>query len=111
MLETFDAPDPSATCGRRLTTTLPTQALTLLNDGFVRNQARRFAERVIEKAGPAADAELLTAYRLALSRDPSLHEIESGQEFLRIALAYRRSSDPARILSGDANCLPGTHPR
>jgi hypothetical protein len=83
MLETFDAPDPSTTCGRRLTTTLPTQALTLLNDGFVRNQARRFAERVIEKAGPEGKAEVRAAYRLALSRNPSAHEIESGQEFLR----------------------------
>jgi hypothetical protein len=83
MLETFDAPDPSTTCGRRLTTTLPTQALTLLNDGFVRNQARRFAERVIEKAGPEAKAEVRVAYRLALSREPSSYEIESGQEFLR----------------------------
>jgi hypothetical protein len=82
MLETFDAPDPSTTCGRRLTTTLPTQALTLLNDSFVRNQARRFAELVIEKAGSDGEAEIRAAYRLALSRDPSAHEIKSGQEFL-----------------------------
>ncbi|MBG7608376.1 MAG: DUF1553 domain-containing protein, partial [Verrucomicrobia bacterium] len=40
MMEVFDAPDPSASCGQRNGTTVPTQALALLNDPFVRNQAR-----------------------------------------------------------------------
>jgi hypothetical protein len=57
MLEAFDAPDPATTSGRRLTTTLSTQALVLLNDAFVRNQARLFAERIIEKAAPDEEHE------------------------------------------------------
>ncbi len=82
MLEAFDAPDPNVTCGRRLITTLATQALDLLNDGFVRNQAVRFADRVIEKAGAGAEPELRAAYGLALAREPSAGEMESGRKFL-----------------------------
>jgi hypothetical protein len=92
MLETFDAPDPAATCGRRLTTTLPTQALVLLNDGFVRNQARLFAARVTAKAGPAAAPEIQTAYQMALAREPSAAELESGRKFLA------SGSDPKEAL-------------
>ena len=83
MLEAFDAPDPATTCGRRLTTTLATQALVLLNDGFVRNQARLFAERIMEKAGPGVEPKIRTAYRLSLTREPSAGELESGRKFLR----------------------------
>ena len=37
--ETFDAPDSTSTCGRRNTTTVPTQNLALMNDPFVRGCA------------------------------------------------------------------------
>ena len=38
-METFDAPDPNTACGRRMNTILPTQALEMLNDEFMRGQA------------------------------------------------------------------------
>ena len=82
MMETFDTPDPNASCGRRLTTILPTQALTLMNDVFVRNQAERFAARVMELAGPDPERRTRSAYRLSLSRDPSTGEIEAARKFL-----------------------------
>jgi hypothetical protein len=82
MMETFDTPDPNTSCGRRLVTTLPTQALALMNDGFVRNQATRFAARVIEAAGPDSAARVRAAYRLALSREPSGSESEQARKFL-----------------------------
>jgi hypothetical protein len=92
MLEAFDAPDPATTCGRRLTTTLATQALVLLNDGFVRNQATLFSERVKATAGPEAGPEIRTAYRFALAREPSAAELESGRKFLQ------SGGDPADAL-------------
>jgi hypothetical protein len=91
MLETFDAPDPNSACGRRLSTTLPTQALDLLNDAFVRNQAVRFADRIIEKVGPDTETQLRTAYRLALSREPSTKELESGRHFLQSGAGPRQA--------------------
>ena len=48
MFEVFDEPDTMITCERRSSTTVPTQALTLLNDEFVLIQSRYFAERVLK---------------------------------------------------------------
>ena len=50
MFEVFDLPDQNITCGRRNVSTVPTQALTLLNDDFVLRQAQLFADRVKEAA-------------------------------------------------------------
>jgi hypothetical protein len=47
-MDVYDAPSASASCGRRPTTTLATQAITLLNDPFVRGCAKDFARRVGE---------------------------------------------------------------
>ena len=50
--ETFDAPDTTSTCGRRNTTTVPTQNLALLNDPFVRSCAADLARRAAAEGGP-----------------------------------------------------------
>ena len=50
MFEVFDLPDQNTSCGRRNVSTVPTQALTLLNDEFVLRQAKLFADRVREAA-------------------------------------------------------------
>ncbi len=83
MFEVFDLPDQNTSCGRRNVSTVPTQALTLLNDEFVQKQAKLFADRVREAApeDPAKQVEL--AYRIALSRPPRADEAALGGEFLR----------------------------
>ena len=50
MFEVFDLPDQNISCGARNVSTVPTQALTLLNDEFVLRQAKLFADRVQEAA-------------------------------------------------------------
>ena len=45
MFEVFDLPDQNISCGRRNVSTVPTQALTLLNDEFVLRQSKLFADR------------------------------------------------------------------
>ena len=59
MFEVHDQPDLNVTCEKRNITTVPTQALTLLNNEFVLLQARYFAERVAREAGddPAKQIE------------------------------------------------------
>ena len=68
--ETFDAPDSTATCGRRNTTTVPTQNLALMNDPFVRGCARALARRAEADAGNSAAQRVRRAYALALGRSP-----------------------------------------
>jgi len=87
MFEVFDQPDPNVTCERRPVSTVPTQALTLLNNDFVLAQARDFAARVLREAGREQDAQVRTAYRLALSREPSSSEMASNIRFLNNQMA------------------------
>ena len=67
----FDAPEPTQSIGERSVTTVPTQALALMNSPFVRQQAERLSARL----KPAPDAPLTTAidrgYQLTYHRSPT----------------------------------------
>ncbi len=67
----FDAPEPTQSIGERSVTTVPTQALSLMNSPFARQQA----EKLFARIKPAADAPLTTAidrgYQLAYNRSPT----------------------------------------
>jgi len=94
----FDLPNPNVSCERRATTTVPTQALTLLNNEFILEQAERFAERVRGEAGAEAAEQVHRTYELALSRPPSDREMEKNLAFLARQKDYhatRGADDPA----------------
>jgi hypothetical protein len=82
LLEAFDAPTGNSPCTRRLTTTVATQSLALLDDPFVRIQAEHFAKRLITDAGQDSTARVRRAYALALSRDPTPAELKASMEFV-----------------------------
>jgi hypothetical protein len=83
MFEVFDLPDQNITCSRRNVSTVPTQALTLLNDDLVLRQAQLFASRVAEAAPHNLEDQIRTAYELALNRPPTGEELRLAQEFMR----------------------------
>ena len=83
MFEVFDLPDQNTSCGRRNVSTVPTQALTLLNDEFVLRQSKLFADRVEEAASGDAAKRVDLAYRIALSRPPREDELKLAVEFLQ----------------------------
>ena len=80
--ETFDLPDQNQTAAARNVSTVPTQALTLMNNEFVLNQARLFAER-LERAAPGdVDRQVDLAYRIALTRPPAAEEAEVARDLV-----------------------------
>jgi Protein of unknown function (DUF1553)/Protein of unknown function (DUF1549)/Planctomycete cytochrome C len=82
MFDTFDHPDMNVTAGARNVSTVPTQALTLLNNPFVLSEAAFLAERVSQQASdPHLQVEL--AYRMALARPASETEIAIGMDLIR----------------------------
>jgi hypothetical protein len=83
LLEIFDLPNQNLSCGARNVSTVPTQALTLMNDDFVLKQALLFANRVEEAAHGDMTAEVELAYQLALSRPPEAKEKQLAIEFLK----------------------------
>jgi hypothetical protein len=83
MFEVFDLPDQNTSCGRRNVSTVPTQALTLLNDEFVLRQAKLFADRVQTAAPGDIAKQVDLAYRIALTRPPQEEEARLAADFLR----------------------------
>jgi len=80
--EVFDLPDQNATCNRRNTTTVPTQALTLLNNEFVLAQAEKLAARVKESSvDPNGQVGLV--YEIALGRAPEPRERQLALDYLK----------------------------
>ena len=79
MLEAFDLPDQNVSCGARTVSTVPTQALVLMNDVWVLRQAELFAGRIREsgRTDPVG-----TAWALALAREPSHAERTAVQSYL-----------------------------
>ncbi len=71
MIEVFDGANMSEVCSRRSSTVVPTQAFSLLNSDFTREQAKKFAANVLEHAGPDVDQSLDRAFLLTLARKPS----------------------------------------
>jgi hypothetical protein len=83
MFEVMDQPDVNITCEKRNVSTVPTQALTMLNNEFVLIQARYLAERVTAQAGKDPAAQVRELYRIALSRSPSDKELQGNLEFMK----------------------------
>jgi hypothetical protein len=96
LLTVFDQPLVAHNCPCRDVSAVPLQSLAMLNDAFVAEQARHFAERVEQAAGPTGERPIRTAFRLALARPPSAAETEICARLLeRQAAAYREAGRPA----------------
>lgn len=80
LLEIFDRPTASASCGRRIATVVPTQGLLLMNDPFVRRQAGIFAARLATTMDAAGRVD--RGFRLALGRPPEPVERAAALAFL-----------------------------
>jgi hypothetical protein len=74
LFEVFDFPSPSMVAGKRNVSTVPTQALFLLNHPFVRQQAQSAARSLIAASSNDESASLDRAYRLCLGRPPTAAE-------------------------------------
>jgi hypothetical protein len=83
MIDAFDPPDVMTSCPRRFETTVPTQALALLNSAVSQSQAREFAHRLNTDCGGELSKIPTRAWLLAFNR-PITHEEDSrALEFLR----------------------------
>ncbi|MCH8830449.1 MAG: DUF1553 domain-containing protein [Planctomycetes bacterium] len=74
ILENFDLPQMIPNCVERPKSTVPAQALHLMNNGMIRGLAVRFAKRVQKEAGADFGRQVDRVYQLALSRLPSNEE-------------------------------------
>ncbi|HMC12177.1 MAG TPA: DUF1549 and DUF1553 domain-containing protein, partial [Pirellulaceae bacterium] len=82
LMQAFDAPDASLSCGRRNSTTVAPQALALLNDPFARDRATDFARRLTAEAGEKPEDWVARGFRLAICRPPTEKELKASLAFL-----------------------------
>ena len=78
----FDMPVPFQAMGRRNVTNVPAQALTLMNDPFVTEQAGLWAKKTLREESLTSEARIDTMYREAFARVPTAEERMAAVAFL-----------------------------
>ena len=98
MMLAFDLPTPFSTVGRRNVTNVPAQALTMMNDPFVREQAGAWALRLINDL-PHADeaARVVWLFETAYCRQPSSDELWFCRETLD-ELQSQNAGEPESVV-------------
>ncbi len=81
LFRTFDFAGPDTTCPQRFTTTVPQQALYLLNSPFIETQAKRLVSRR-EIRAVADESRIRVMYRLAYQREPLAEELRLARQFV-----------------------------
>jgi hypothetical protein len=83
LLRTFDFANPDASNPQRYETTVPQQALFLMNNPFVIEQATGLLKRP-EVAGLEPDARIRMMYRVLYGRLPDAEEMTLGRRFVEV---------------------------
>lgn len=98
-LTLFDCPDSNLTCVSRNSSNTPLQALTLLNNEIFVEAAREFGQRIRKHDG--SDRNRLTrAFRLCVSRQPTVSELDQFLEMLNVSRKwYEANKDAALALN------------
>jgi hypothetical protein len=82
-LSLFDVANPNIVIAQREETTVPAQALYLMNSPFILEQAKATAERLLASKDVADDtARIDLAYRTFYARSPSMPEKERALKYL-----------------------------
>lgn len=82
MMLVFDMPTPFSTFGRRNTTNVPAQSLTLMNDPFIKEQASYWANNLVNAKDQSIEERINYIYQVAFSRDAQPEEIQKATGFL-----------------------------
>jgi hypothetical protein len=90
VLNTFDVATPAMTLGKRYETTVPQQALFLMNSPLVIEQVRTVVNREAFQSAASDEARIAFLYELFFQRPPNEQEVQAGRTFV----AEFRSSGP-----------------
>jgi len=79
-MELFDAPTTTDSCAMRLDSTVPTQALVLMNDEFVEEQAAFLAQRA---ASDTLAKTIQRMFMLTLSHEADAKRLQQSLDFVK----------------------------
>jgi hypothetical protein len=106
LLNSFDFPNPDMPMGKRYETTVPQQALFLMNSPLVIEQVRNVVNRDEFKAQDSDESRIRYLYDLFFQRPPSAEEIEDGKKFVetfQTGESAESSSVAPQTVFGQAN--------
>ena len=107
ILAVHDAADTDSSCPVRYTTTVPTQALGMLNGAFANEQAVHLADRLRREAPGDLDAQVRRALRLTAARNADQDEVRGDVEFIQTLMGRSQLDEqrgPLPILPDDPQC-------
>jgi hypothetical protein len=93
MMLAFDTPIPFNAIGRRTVSNVPAQALILMNDPFVIQQAQLWAKRELADSDVAPADRINRLYEQAFARPPQDDELTDGLDFLEQQAASYGAGD------------------
>ena len=82
MFRTFDFANPDVSNQGRFTTTVPQQALFMMNSPFIIEQARALVQREEIKRAETSSKKVQAMYQLVIQRPPDSDETRLAEEFL-----------------------------
>jgi len=87
VFRTFDFASPDAHSPKRYLTTVPQQALFMMNSPFVVEQARALAARPELADDADVATKIQSLYEIAYQRAPAAEELAGGEHFLAVAVS------------------------
>ena len=104
MMLAFDSPSPFNTVGRRNVSNVPAQALIMMNDPMVVQQAQVWSQRLLSQKGLTAEQRIEQIYLTAFARPPSQDEVAAALSFLEqqgkeLGLAPKAAQTDKRVWS------------
>lgn len=93
-LMTFDFPLPDLSSPQRFETTVPTQALFLMNSPFVIEQAKRLVDRPEVEKAPNEEERIRALYRILFQRGPRSEDVADAKAFLKAQAKVKIEQQP-----------------
>jgi hypothetical protein len=82
MFRTFDLASPDSSSSGRFETTVPQQALFMVNSSFVQDLARNLEQEILSQGAGGLDEQVVSLFRSVLQRNPSQDEEQVAVAFL-----------------------------
>lgn len=99
VFRTFDFANPNMTTGQRFNSTVPQQALFLMNSPFVAELARNMIDRADIKNKIDETQKIQSLYETAFQRKPSKIEEKLGMRFLKQQMQVEKARKPNKVWS------------
>ncbi|MCH9774968.1 MAG: DUF1553 domain-containing protein, partial [Planctomycetes bacterium] len=99
MMLAYDTPSPFSTMGRRNVSNVPAQALIMMNDPFVIQQAQLWGKRVFTNSDlQTTNDKIRWMYEAALGRLPNSEELSTASQFILERTKQKpQAADPSII--------------